>query len=161
MASSNQRRNKAIMDKLIKDLSVFQEDFDETVESILNETTAVAETYAKDLTPAVTGDARAKWKTKKAYRVSNGFRSRLYNNSDHIGYINYGHRMTKHFVPGIWVGNTFEYNPFLMGEGGVMGSKTSYVKGQFMMEKAVGNAEKFMHRNAEKKIENLKRKYEK
>ena len=30
MASSNQRRNKAIMDKLIKDLSVFQEYFDET-----------------------------------------------------------------------------------------------------------------------------------
>ena len=79
---------------------------------------------------------------------------------DYIEYINNGHRMQPHFVPGEWDGEIFRYNPNLK-KGVVMGSKTKYVKGQFMLEKASGRAEKYMIKKAEKKIEELKRKYEK
>lgn len=160
MASSNQTRNAAIMNEFIKELKQLPGEFDKISEELLDETVSVAEVYAKDLTPAVTGDAKGKWQTTKAYKVANGFKARLYNNSEHIGYINNGHRMEKHFVPGEWVGDVFDYNPFSK-EGVVMGTKTKYVKGQFMLEKASGRAEKYMVKAAEKKIEELKRKYEK
>lgn len=159
MASSNQIRNKKIMDEFIKELKKFPNEFDNISEELLNETTSVAEIYAKDLTPTVTGDAKAKWQTKKAYKIKNGFRARLYNSSEHIIYINYGHRMSLHFVPGEWVGNSFEYNPFSK-DGVIMGTKTKYVKGKFMLEKASGKAEKYMVKEATKKIERLKEKYE-
>lgn len=160
MTSSNQRRNKAIMDKWIKELRQLPDEFDNMSESLLNDTVSVAEIYAKDLTPVVTGDARAKWQTKKAYKVANGFRARLFNNSEYIGYINNGHRMEPHFVPGEWVGDRFDYNPFSK-DGVVMGSKTKYVKGKFMLEKASGRAEKWMIKQADSRIERIKRKYEK
>ena len=159
MAGSNQTRNKAIMDKFIKELKAIPGEFDRVVPKILDETVSVAETYAKDLTPAVTGDAKAKWQTTKSYKVANGFRARLYNNSAYIGYINNGHRMEPHFVPGEWVGDKFEYNPFSK-EGVLMGSKTKYVKGRFMLEKATGRAEKYLVNKANKEIEEIKKRYE-
>ena len=160
MASSNQARNKAIMNSFIKQLKAIPGDFDNVIPKILDETVSVAEVYAKDLTPSVTGDAKAKWQTTKSYKVVNGFKARLYNNSAYIGYINNGHRMEPHFVPGEWVGNKFEYDPFSK-EGVVMGSKTKYVKGKFMLEKASGRAEKFLLNKANKEIEKIKGRYEK
>lgn len=156
---SNQRRNTAVMADLIKELKAIPGEFDKVSEKLLNDTTSVAEVYAKDLTPAVTGDAKAKWQTKKAYKVANGFRARLFNNSEYIGYINNGHRMEPHFVPGEWVGDKFEYDPFSK-DGVLMGSKTKYVKGKFMLEKASGRAEKFLIRKANTEIENIKKRYE-
>lgn len=156
---SNQRRNAAVMADLIKELKAIPGEFDKVSEKLLNDTTSVAEVYAKDLTPAVTGDAKAKWQTKKAYKVANGFRARLFNNSEYIGYINNGHRMEPHFVPGEWVGDKFEYDPFSK-DGVLMGSKTKYVKGKFMLEKASGRAEKFLIRKANTEIENIKKRYE-
>lgn len=135
MASSNERRNKAIMDKFVKELKEVPEDFDLLAKNILNDTVAVAEVYAKDLTPSVSGVAKEKWHSTKAYKISNEHRARLYNNSKYIGYINDGHRMEPHFVPGDWVGNDFEYDPNLK-RGVIMGAKTTYVKGRFMLEKA-------------------------
>lgn len=156
---SNQRRNAAVMADLIKELKAIPGEFDRVSEKLLNDTTSVAEVYAKDLTPAVTGDAKAKWQTKKAYKVAKGFRARLFNNSEYIGYINNGHRMEPHFVPGEWVGDKFEYDPFSK-DGVLMGSKTKYVKGKFMLEKASGRAEKFLIRKANTEIENIKKRYE-
>lgn len=135
MAGSNERKNKAIMNAFIKELKTIPGEFDNIVPKILNDTVSVAEIYAKDLTPAVTGDAKGKWQTTKATKTIKGYRARLYNNSAYIGFINDGHRMEPHFVPGEWIGNTFDYNPFSK-EGVIMGSKTKYVKGRFMLEKA-------------------------
>lgn len=159
MASSNQIRNKAIMDNFIKQLKQFPNEFDTISEKLLNDTVSVAEVNAKDLTPSVTGDAKAKWKSTKAYKVANGFRARLFNNSKHIGYINNGHRMNPHFVPGNWNGDVFDYDPNAK-EGIIMGAKTKYVKGKFMLEKASGSAEKYLVKAANKEIENVKKRYE-
>lgn len=156
---SNQRRNAVVMANLIKELKAIPGEFNRVSEKLLNDTVSIAEVHAKDLTPAVTGDARAKWQTRKAYKVANGFSARLFNNSAYIGYINNGHRMEPHFVPGEWVGDTFEYDPFLKS-GVLMGSKTKYVKGKFMMEKASGKAEKYLIRKAVTEVENIKKRYE-
>lgn len=160
MAGSNERRNKEIMNKFIKELKQLPKQFDGVSEDLLNEIISVAEVYAKDLTSVVTGDARAKWQTKKAYKVANGFRARLFNNSEHIGYINYGHRMEPHFVPGKWVGDVFDYDPSAK-TGVIMGARTKYVKGKFMLEKASGKAEKYMIKRANVKIEAIKKEFEK
>lgn len=159
MASSNERRNKAIMDQFIKELKQLPEEFDKVAEKVLNETLDVAEIKVKDLTPVVTGDARAKWQTKHAYKVKNEFRARLYNNSAYIGYLNNGHRMNPHFVPGYWSGKKFEYDPNAK-EGVIMGAKSKYVEGEFMLEKASGNAEKYLVKATERELEKIKRKYE-
>lgn len=160
MAGSNERRNKEIMNKFIKELKQLPKQFDGVSEDLLNEAISVAEVYAKDLTSVATGDARAKWQTKKAYKVANGFRARLFNNSKHIGYINYGHRMEPRFVPGKWVGDVFDYDPSAK-TGVIMGARTKYVKGKFMLEKASGKAEKYMIKRANVKIEAIKKEFEK
>ena len=138
MAGSNERRNREIMNKFIKELKQLPKQFDGVSEDLLNETISVAEIYAKDLTSVVTGDARAKWQTN----------------------INYGHRMEPHFVPGEWVGDVFDYDPSAK-TGVIMGARTKYVKGKFMLEKASGRAEKYMIKRANVKIEAIKKEFEK
>lgn len=61
----------------------------------------------------------------------------LANNMQYSSYVNDGHRVDKHFVPGLVVnGNLLEEDPD--GEGGIMvGTKTTYVKGKYMKEKAI------------------------
>lgn len=67
-------------------------------------------------------------------------RTSLANNMQYASYVNDGHRVDKHFVPGLMV-NPFsgllEQSPD--GGGGIMvGTKTSYVKGKYMRQKAIG-----------------------
>jgi len=66
------------------------------------------------------------------------FTTVLANNMQYASYVNDGHRMDKHFVPGLVInGNLLEQDPD--GEGGIMvGTKTSYVEGKYMKEKAIG-----------------------
>lgn len=58
---------------------------------------------------------------------------------EYASYVNNGHRMDRHFVPGLVINEysgMFEYNPD--GKGGiVVGTKTSYVEGLFMVDKAI------------------------
>ena len=70
--------------------------------------------------------------------VSGGsVRTELKNDMQYSSYVNDGHRVDKHFVPGLVVnGNLLEEDPD--GEGGIMvGTKTTYVKGKYMKEKAI------------------------
>lgn len=62
----------------------------------------------------------------------------LNNNMNYASYVNDGHRMDRHFVPGLVINEEsgmLEYNPD--GKGGiVVGTQTSYVPGLFMTDKA-------------------------
>ena len=62
----------------------------------------------------------------------------LGNNKVYASYVNDGHRMDKHFVPGLTINpysGLLEFNPD--GKGGiVVGTKTPYVPGIFMTDKA-------------------------
>ena len=62
----------------------------------------------------------------------------LNNDKQYASYVNDGHRMDRHFVPGLVIipeSGMLEYNPD--GKGGiVVGTKTQYVEGLFMAEAA-------------------------
>ena len=65
-------------------------------------------------------------------------RTELNNNMQYASYVNDGHRVDKHFVPGLIInGNLLERSPD--GSGGIMvGTKTSYVQGKYMKEAGIG-----------------------
>ena len=74
----------------------------------------------------------------KPQKVGNDFVTQLANNMEYASYVNDGHRMDRHFVPGLVINpysGLLEYNPD--GKGGiVVGTKTAYVKGLFMVDEA-------------------------
>lgn len=62
----------------------------------------------------------------------------LANNMQYASYVNDGHRMDKHFVPGL-IENGGLLERVDPDVGGIMvGTKTTYVKGLYMKEKAIG-----------------------
>lgn len=97
-------------------------------------------------TGTVTGDLRQHWETDSQAEPeiieaidSTAFATHLANSMQYVSYVNNGHRMDKHFVPGLIV-NPFngmlERSPD--GSGGiVVGTKTQYVPGAFMREAGI------------------------
>lgn len=62
----------------------------------------------------------------------------LANDKQYASFVNDGHRMDRHFVPGLYVNpasGLLEYDPGRKNEVGIMvGTKTQYVPGVYMME---------------------------
>ena len=97
----------------------------------------------------VTGELKAHWATDsvtKPERVGAAYQTRLKNDVPYASYVNDGHRLDRHFVPGLVVNEetgVLEYNPD--GKGGiVVGTKTSYVKGEFMADKGAEEYKKVL-----------------
>ena len=83
------------------------------------------------------------------------FTTVLANNMQYASYVNDGHRMDKHFVPGLVInGNLLEQDPD--GEGGIMvGTKTSYMEGKYMKEKAIGRYRSVVRTELEKWVKEV------
>lgn len=89
------------------------------------------------------GTMKQHWATdSKTTPVVEGqtFSTELNNNMKYASYVNDGHRMDRHFVPGLYV-NPFsgklEYDPSKKKKVGIMvGTKTFYVKGLHITDKA-------------------------
>lgn len=62
----------------------------------------------------------------------------VYNNAEYAKPLEYGFR--SHFVPGRWEGNTFVYQPGFPG-GMYVGPKGGYVRGRFVLRRAVRRTE--------------------
>lgn len=92
-------------------------------------------------THTVTGELKQHWATdSNAEPVVNGnrYETFLNNSKDYASYVNDGHRMDRHFVPGLYINpesGLLEYDPTAK-VGLVVGTKTRYVKGEFMVDKA-------------------------
>lgn len=87
------------------------------------------------------GEMKQHWATDSKVHptvAGNRYTTELGNNKDYASYVNDGHRMDRHFVPGLVINEAsgmLEYNPD--GKGGiVVGTKTQYVKGLFMVDAA-------------------------
>lgn len=86
------------------------------------------------------GTMKQDWaaKSKTTPEVSgNKYTTHLNNDMQYASYVNDGHRMARHFVPGLVINQNgvLEMNPD--GKGGiVVGTKTSYVPGLHMVEAA-------------------------
>ena len=88
------------------------------------------------------GDMKQHWASdSKVTPVKRGdtYVTELNNDKQYASYVNDGHRMDRHFVPGLVINpgsGLLEFNPD--GTGGiVVGTRTAYVPGLFMVDKAV------------------------
>lgn len=115
-------------------------------------------------TNMITGELKAHWATDSKVEPMGGALSggRMYvtvlaNDMEYASYVNDGHRMDRHFVPGLVINpksGMLEYNP--NGKGGiVVGTKTRYVKGEFMTDKAKEVYEKTVLTELDKEIRRL------
>ena len=86
----------------------------------------------------VTGELKAHWETDSTTnpkKIGGGYVTYLANDMEYASYVNDGHRMDRHFVPGLYVdGGQLNYDPAAK-VGLVVGTKTTYVKGEFMADK--------------------------
>lgn len=88
------------------------------------------------------GEMKQHWSTdsKTTPEVSGDkYTTYLANDKDYSSYVNDGHRMDRHFVPGLYINPSsglLEYDPSAK-VGIVVGTKTSYVPGLHMVEAAV------------------------
>lgn len=80
------------------------------------------------------------------------FKTELCNNMQYASYVNDGHRMDKHFVPGLIVNDgLLERSPD--GSGGIMvGTKTSYVAGKHMKQAAIGKYRQVVRTELDKRV---------
>lgn len=87
-----------------------------------------------------TGMLKQHWATDSVTtpkRTAQGYETELNNIMEYASYVNDGHRMDRHFVPGLVINEAgqLEYNPD--GKGGIIvGTQTSYVEGLHMVDAA-------------------------
>lgn len=106
-----------------------------------------------------TGELKEHWATDSVVEplVSGGkYETFLNNDKDYASYVDQGHRMDKHFVPGLYVdeNGVLNYDPTAK-VGLVVGTKTKYVKGEFMVDKAREAYEKACLTELDKEIARL------
>lgn len=104
-----------------------------------------------------TSELKAHWETDsnpEPKKIAGGYETVLANDKDYASFVNNGHRMDKHFVPGLVINEEsglLEHNPD--GKGGiVVGTKTKYVKGEFMVDKAKEAYEKTILTELDKEV---------
>lgn len=75
---------------------------------------------------------------------------------DYASYVDQGHRMDRHFVPGLYIDENGQLARNVDGKGGlVVGTKTKYVKGEFMADKAKEAYQKTVLVELDKEIRRL------
>lgn len=88
-----------------------------------------------------TGEAKQHWATDSdptPKKSGNTVKTVLANDKEYISFLNDGHRMDRHFVPGLYVNpasGMLEYDPS-KNVGIVVGTKTPYVPGLYMADAA-------------------------
>lgn len=139
------------LDERIRQLQDIETHLPGKMSNIAKNATIRAVEKAADMTPPLENDLRGTntrsggmrqhWPTDSdtTPQVSGGkYTTLLANNKDYASYVNDGHRMARHFVPGLYVNpasGMLEVNPD--GTGGlVVGTQTSYVPGLHMEEAA-------------------------
>lgn len=105
----------------------------------------------------VTGELKAHWGTDSVtepQKVGSGYVTYLANDMEYASYVNDGHRMDRHFVPGLYVDENGQLNYDPAAKVGlVVGTKTTYVKGEFMTDKGKEAYEKAVLAELGKRVE--------
>ena len=99
------------------------------------------------------GDMAQHWATdSQTTPIVSGGSVELNNHMQYASCVNDGHRVDKHFVPGlIKNGSLLERSPD--GSGGLMvGTKTTYVKGKYMKQKAIGKYRSVVRTELDKRV---------
>ena len=105
-----------------------------------------------------TGELKEHWVTDsrpRPVKQGDNYVSVLANDKQYASYVDQGHRMDRHFVPGLVINpesGLLECNPD--GKGGiVVGTKTQYVPGRFMVDKAAEEYRKTLRAELKKMLE--------
>ena len=89
----------------------------------------------------ITGGLAQHWSTDSQtapVRSGSTYTTTLANDKDYASYVNDGHRMDRHFVPGLYVGDDGLLSMDPARDVGMMvGTRTKYVPGLYMREKGV------------------------
>lgn len=135
----------------LRHLRKAQADLPAVLEAVQKDAAMRAVERAKDETPpkadtgrlagqnTLTGALKAAWDKSQAEPERQGAKltSYLINDMEYASYVNDGHRMDRHFVPGLYIDENGQLARNPDGTGGlVVGTKTKYVKGAFMADKA-------------------------
>ena len=101
------------------------------------------------------GDMANHWQTdSQTTPVYSGgtVKTELKNDMQYSSYVNDGHRVDKHFVPHLVInGSLLERDDD--SEGGIMvGTKTTYVKGKYMKQKAIGKYRAVVRKELDKRV---------
>lgn len=135
----------------VKQLQEIQAKLPDTLRDISKTATMRAVEKAADLTHPTqndlsgtntrTGELKEHWASDSVTEPQisgDQYATFLANNKEYASYVNDGHRMDKHFVPGLYVNpysGLLEYDP--SAKTGIMvGTKTLYVPGLFMVDAA-------------------------
>ena len=134
--------------KRLEELRKAQQDIPKIIDEVAEVATIEAVRKARDNTPPNggaplagtnmrTGAMAAAWEKDSITTPTHG-KTVLVNSQLYASYVNDGHRVDQHYVPGLYPnGGLLERVDPNVG-GIVVGTQTSYVKGLFMKEKAIG-----------------------
>lgn len=84
--------------------------------------------------------------------TAGGAETVLANNMQYASYVNDGHRMDKHFVPGLIKNGNLLEKVNDTSQGIMVGTKTQYVPGLYMKEKAIGRYRTVVRRELERRV---------
>lgn len=107
-----------------------------------------------------TGELAEHWSTDsttKPVMTSGSARTVLANNVQYASYVDEGHVMDEHFVPGLIINGNMLEKVSPKKEGITVGTKTKYVKGRYMRKAAVGKFRRVVRTELDRRIrENFK-----
>lgn len=138
MSSSNYRRNKAFIDKYRKELKSMLDDISDIDKKVLNKAVNEGVKVAKDDTNVISGFMRKSWGTTPTTKTSKGVEKSIINTAEYSSYVNYGHRLVN-----------------------LKGETVGFVKGQFILERAMNKVNKQLIKEFEKEVEMVNKKHDK
>lgn len=154
----------------VKKIKRFKSDYDKVFMKIQEAATFDAIETATDLTPPVgnirgtntiTGTLKGAWATDSLYiskKKNNSYVTLLANKTPYASFVNNGHTLNRHFVPGLIINpysGVLEKAPAGMNTGIVVGTKTHFIPGRFMLEGALKTYYNSLNEKMDKLIEEI------
>ena len=137
--NSNKKYNEAAIKKFRKERMALFEDIEDLDIRILNKSVNKGINVAKKNTPVLSGFMRRAWSSDPAKKSKGeGVIKSLVNKADYSEYVNYGHRIVNKLCK-------------------TMG----WVKGKFILEKAIGFIEKDLVKEFKNEVERINKKHDK
>lgn len=137
--NSNRRYNEIAIKQFRKELGAMLGDITEIDKKILNKAVNQGVADAKRNTPVLGGFLRRCWRSAPAVKSkTGGVTKSLVNTADYASYVNYGHRVVNK-----------------------LGETVGWVKGKFMLEKAIGKIDRALVKEFRSEVERINREYDK
>lgn len=137
--NSNRKYNEIAVKQFRKELKAMFDDIEEIDKKVLNKAVNQGVKIAKQNTNVVSGFMRKSWRSAPAVKSKSGEVTKsLVNTADYSEFVNYGHRVVDK-----------------------LGNTKGWVKGQFMLEKAIGFIERQLVKAFREEVERVSKKHDK